>query len=255
MTAFNPQTNQVHLEPGDHSTTVTLTFVPLKMERRHCVIILRNDNVGEIILSVKATVQLPFPTLPQTSKETDSHFFTHTDTQTLHLKAYVGESVNEDLLLSSDNPALERAVLEVCGWSMSDVELKRRLLTNSMKHAALETAMNCLEINQKTMTATDGIQPDFDKLVFRVDGANDYFKLPSMITVPAHKGGAARFPVQFIADVPGQYECHVVLVSAHDVRMFIIECTVLARGTQAQLEFTTTAMQPLTQDIPIVSQI
>jgi hypothetical protein len=45
----------------------------------------------------------------------------------------------------------------------------------------------------------------------------------------------------------------VVLRSAHDVRVLIVESTVLVRGRGAWLEFTTAATQPLTQDIPIVN--
>ena len=251
MTVFNSQADRVYLEPS-LPTTLTLTFVPLKMERRHCTIVLHNDDIGDIILSIRATVQLPLPTLPQT-RGTDSRFFINVETQTLHLKAYAGETINEELLVISENESLQKALLEVCRWGMSEVELKRRMLTDSMKHAALTTAMRCLELEEKTPEATDDIAEDLDKLVFRVDGANELFKLPDTIAVPAGKGGVVGFPVQFRAEEPGQFECHVTLTSAHDVRVFIIECTVLCRGRQAKLEFTTTAMQPLTQDIPIVS--
>jgi hypothetical protein len=99
----------------------------------------------------------------------------------------------------------------------------------------------------------DSSSQDLDKLVFRVDGTNENFKLPESISVPARKGGVMRFPVQFCAEKPGQYECHVTLTSPHDVRVFIIESTVMARGWHAQLEFTIAAMQSLTQDIPIVN--
>ena len=105
------------------------------------------------------------------------------------------------------------------------------------------------------MTATDNMHQDLDKLVFRVDGTDKTFLLPESIAVPASGGGVVQFPVQFHAEEPGQYECRVMLTSAHDVRVFIIESTVMARGRYAELEFTTTAMQPLTQDIPLVSEM
>ena len=59
--------------------------------------------------------------------------------------------------------------------------------------------------------------------------------------------------MKFCSAEEGQYECHVVLESHHDIRIVIIESTVMARGRQAQLEFDTQAMQPVIQDIPIVS--
>ena len=251
MRVFNPHAHQVYLEPGV-PTTLTLTFVPLKMEPRHCSVLLQNEDLGEMIISVRATVKLPFPTLPKTSGN-NSQFFVNSDTQTLHLKAYAGETVEEDLILSSENASLESALLEICQWEMSDVELKRRMLTDSLKYAALASAMECLGLEKKVMTATGTICEDVNKLVFRVNGGNENFQVPESIAVPGGSGGVARLPVRFHSEEPGQYECHLILASAHDVRVFIIESTVMARGQCAELEFTTTAMQPLTQDIPLVS--
>ena len=65
--------------------------------------------------------------------------------------------------------------------------------------------------------------------------------------------GTAILPVRFYSDVEGHYECTVTLRSSHDVRVLVIEATVLAQGRHAQLEFNTHAMQPITQDIPLVS--
>lgn len=251
MKVFNPHAHQVYLEPG-LPATLMVTFVPLKMEPRHCSVVLQNEDLGEMIISVRATVKLPFPTLPKISG-TNSQFFVNPNTQTLHLKAYAGETVEEDLILSSENASLESALLEICQWGMSDVELKRRMLTDSLKYAALASAMECLGLEKKFMTATGTIHEDMNKLVFRVDGANENFQLPESVAVPGGSGGVARFPVRFHAEESGQYECHLILTSAHDVRVFIIESTVMVRGQCAELEFTTTAMQPLTQDIPLVS--
>ena len=223
------------------------------MGARHCAIVLSNNTVGEIILSITATVQLPFPTLPKISDGKDSHMFLNSDSQTVHLKACVGESVQESLLISSENPALERALLEVCQWGMDQEELRRRLLTDSLKSAALTTAREFFELENKVLTATDNIEDNLDKISFSVEGTDDNFKFPEVILVPAERGGVGRLAVEFMSEEVGQFECQVVLRSPHDVRVFIIESTVMERGSEVELEFTTTAMQPLTQDIPIVS--
>ena len=73
-----------------------LTFVPVKMEPRHCAIILCIDTLGDIVISIKATMRLPFPTLPK-NKWPNSQFYITTETQILHLKAYAGETVKEEL--------------------------------------------------------------------------------------------------------------------------------------------------------------
>ena len=60
-------------------------------------------------------------------------------------------------------------------------------------------------------------------------------------------------PIKFLAESEGQYECRLILKSVHDVRVVMIESTVLATGRHAQLEFKTKAMLALTQDIPLVN--
>ena len=67
------------------------------------------------------------------------------------------------------------------------------------------------------------------------------------------KLGSAVIPIRFHADKEGQYECHIQLKSGHDMRIIVIESTVLAEGKLAQIEFKTQAIQPLTQNIPVVS--
>lgn len=67
--------------------------------------------------------------------------------------------------------------------------------------------------------------------------------------------GTAILPVLFYSDEDGQYECHVVLRSNYDVRVLVIETTVLARGRHAHLQFDTHALQSVTQDIPLVNSL
>ena len=134
------------------------------------------------------------------------------------------------------------------------MELQRRTLTSSMRYAALAAAMETLGLEKKTKTVSDKIMEGLDKLTFRVEGSNEYFDLPTSVEIPAGQSGTAVLPVCFRAEEPGQYECYVTLSSAHDVRVLIIESTVMARGRFAELELCTAAMQPLTQDIPLVSR-
>ncbi len=65
--------------------------------------------------------------------------------------------------------------------------------------------------------------------------------------------GTTILPVEFHAEREGQYECHIHMASGYDVRTFVIESTVLAKERLAQIEFKTQAVQPLTQNIPVVS--
>ena len=252
MKVFNVKTPRVHLDPGQ-PTTIHLTFVPLKIEPRYCIVLLSNTQLGDIVASVSTTVKLPFPGLPHASGP-DSRFLMNHQTKTLHLKAYAGEKVSDGILLTSQNPAFENAVMEIYKWGLSDVELKQRTLTSSLKHATLVRVMASLGLEKAVVKATAETNKDVGKLAFKVSGANNNFEVPKSAVVPVCQNEAALLPVQFQAKEPGQYECHMVLTSTHDIRVFVIESTVMAQGSLAELEFCTAALKPLTQEIPLVSQ-
>ena len=63
MQLFNPVKSMVHLQPGQPAL-VRIQFVPLKMEPRYCVVVLSNAGLGEVVLSIAATVKLPCPIVP-----------------------------------------------------------------------------------------------------------------------------------------------------------------------------------------------
>ena len=59
-------------------------------------------------------------------------------------------------------------------------------------------------------------------------------------------------PIGFHAESEGQYECRLVVQSPFDIRVLIIESTVLAASRHTEVEFKTKAMMSLTQEIPLV---
>ena len=67
--------------------------------------------------------------------------------------------------------------------------------------------------------------------------------------------GNIVFPIWFHADTEGQYECRVLLKSGYDLRTIFIEATVSSEETITVIEFHTRAIQPLTQNIPVVSMV
>ena len=71
MQLFNPVKSMVHLQPGQPAL-VRIQFVPLKMEPRYCVVVLSNAGLGEVVLSIAATVKLPCPIVPH-SQFSNSH--------------------------------------------------------------------------------------------------------------------------------------------------------------------------------------
>ena len=65
--------------------------------------------------------------------------------------------------------------------------------------------------------------------------------------------GTVSLPVRFSPKSAGHYPCRVVLRSANDIRVYLIECTVNPEGTAAQIEFMAPVHQSVSQEIPIVS--
>ena len=156
--------------------------------------------------------------------------------------------------MTSVNEPFERAMMEVCRWDMGEQELQRRAITNSWRYAALTAAVQSLGLGEKQRATMDEVQGEVGKVVLKVDGENEFFGFPETIEMPVDRTKSVALPIRFHAEDPGQYECYVTLSSAHDVRVFVIESTVMARGRFAELELCTAALQPLTQDIPLVSK-
>lgn len=65
--------------------------------------------------------------------------------------------------------------------------------------------------------------------------------------------GSSLLPIRFQADREGQYECCVFLRSGYDLRAIYIEATATAEERFTQIEFNTQAIQPLTQNVPVVN--
>ena len=264
--------SQIHLESG-HSAAIVLKFVPLTLRPRHCAIVLKNKCLGDIVLSVYATVKHPKPIIPE-SRFLHSATVVNSQTRTLHLKTHAGQTINEEIIICRNNAAFENAMLEICKWHMSPLEMKRRNLSKSFKYAILSTAIATLGMDNESKSCKDGLQEGSEKIVFSVEGNDsEHFKFPQEVSLLVKSGGIcdntcvmcvlvkmmcyvisgiAILPIQFHADSGGQYECRLILKSLYDIRVIIIESTVLAMDRHAQIEFETKATVPVTQDIPLV---
>ena len=178
----------VHLEPGDPKSIV-MKFVPLKRESRRCFIVLSNIELGDLVLSVSASVKHPQPILPQ-SNCLSSFTIVNPQTKTLHLKVHAGQSVEEEIVINSSNIAFENAILEISKWEMSGEELRRRQLTESLRYAALTTAIATLGLDNKVKTYKDDQSGESEVLFFSVHGSDmEHFSLPEEIAVPANNNG------------------------------------------------------------------
>lgn len=84
-----------------------------------------------------------------------------------------------------------------------------------------------------------------------------FFIVSAELTSTALKSLKNSIPlsVTFQPKGPGHYPCQIILKSAHDLRVYQLECTVTPEGSALELEFVSPTHQPVTQDIPVVNII
>lgn len=147
-----------------------------------------DQHLGDIVALLASTVQSPRPTLPCTNS-LNPHTLVNPHTRTLHLKVHAGQTIEEELVVHSNNEAFESAVLEMSQWGMSREELTRRQLTHSLRYAALSTAVAALGL-EGTSKNDDRERQMSEMLHFTVHVSDEeHFKLPHEIAVPAKSSG------------------------------------------------------------------
>lgn len=186
--------SKIFLEPG-YATSFVLKFVPLKLMPRHCAISLKNKELGDIVLSVYATVSLPEPSIPE-SRYLNSSTVVNTQTRTLHLKAHAGQPIEEEIIISSNNVALENALLEISKWDMSQVEIKQRAVSESFKYAILSTAKMILGRGDELQNHQLEGQKE---TVYSIEGSDsEHFCFPGEVCLLANSKGKfkGRFTIR-----------------------------------------------------------
>ena len=251
MKLFHTSTTSVLLK-GKETEKILLDFIPLKMQSRQCCIVLSNPTLGDIVILINATVNLPLPMPPIANRLLSSSHINEV-TRTLHLKATVGEVIKEEIVIQNRNNSFEAIILELSQWEMGENERKKRTNTNSLDYASLQKAMAALNLDSSLKTRWDKMAERSNELHFTVEGDSDLFTTPSTISVPATKHGKALFPIEFSSDTEGRFSCRIVLRSQYDIRVYSVEVMVMDRGRTAELEIVTPALEPITQTIPIVS--
>lgn len=174
---FHSDKELINLDHGS-SSDITIQFVPLKLNTRHCCVVLSDKGVGDIVFSITGVVNKPLPLLPETLHS--NHFtVVNSETRTLHLSATANSTVNESLIIRNPNLSLENALLEITKWKMNENDLKRRLLTESLRYAALSNGVSSLQQKNFLDTCNE------TALIFNVEGSdNTHFIFPGHVKVP-----------------------------------------------------------------------
>ena len=168
---------------------IPVKFVPLKTTPLRCFMVLSDPSVGDLVMSLTSTIQPPRPSLPHTN-HLNPHTLVNAHTHTLHLKVHAGQAIEEELVIHSSNKAFESAVLEMSQWRMSEEELRRRQLTQSLRYASLSTAIAALGLDTTTKKYLNDHTEDSEMLYFTVQVSDqEHFAMPEKISVPAKNLG------------------------------------------------------------------
>lgn len=185
MNFFHCDECRISLDP-DTATVLTIQFIPLKFNDRHCSIILSNPTQGDIVLSLIAHVKKPLPVLPQTLYR-DHHTTINQESKTLHLNSFSGQSLTEEIIIQNSNLAFENALLEISKWKLSEEELKWHSLTKSLKYATLSNCVSKLGLGECVNIHDDGAHK---YILFSIEESNDHqFLFPREVRVPTNVKG------------------------------------------------------------------
>ena len=168
------------------STSVTIQFVPLKPNARHCSVVLSSPHLGDLVLSVCALVDPPQPILPEMLHSNPSTVI-NVESKTLHLNTTIKSAVKESILIRNSNICLEEALLEISKWGLNERDLKNELLSDSLHYAALAHGISRLDIGNCLNVSSNELE---EAVVFTVSGSdNQHFIFPEQVSAPTSTPG------------------------------------------------------------------
>ncbi|XP_048577373.1 cilia- and flagella-associated protein 47-like isoform X2 [Nematostella vectensis] len=280
LSAFWCPVPSVHLD-GKSLSTIEVHFLPFSTGHRQCSVLFINDKIGEFLYSIEATALLPLPSLlpnidsPHTIRISSAAAaqrgrgtFGGND-RVVYWKSDCDEVFTEELSLPLTNTAREHALAIAAQQRMSDREFQRRQLTGTLSSSTVTARVASMGLGGDMFlhAADPSIKKSLDLALtrFNVETSSKYFKTPSYVSIPTGadnsmdlsrkrtSNNTVMIPVTFKPNGAGHYPCQVVLRSAHDIRVYQVECTVSPEGSSLELEFNSPTHQSVTQDVPVVN--
>ncbi|XP_054654983.1 cilia and flagella-associated protein 47-like [Dunckerocampus dactyliophorus] len=262
---FLSTVSSVSLKPGQ-SDIISVHFLPFCPGTKYCAVLLVCPQVGDVVYLVKATADLPLPslfivkpssnifTIPGNSAGTDGCV------SVLRLRCTVGQMCDEVIGLPLTNTAWENGLAIWAQHRMSATEFQRRMLTYTLHSSTVRTSMAACMLSKKQVQLR-GV--DHSKgIEYSVEVSLPlYFSVPSTVTIPLKKDvniwknptdhECVKLPLRFRADCVGQFTCKMVLRSCFDTRVYLMEALVASPGGSVHLDFSSPAQHSVTQDIPL----
>ncbi|PFX34680.1 Calponin-likey domain-containing protein 2 [Stylophora pistillata] len=287
LSAFWSPIKNIHLE-ANCSATAEIHFLPFDVGFRQCSILFINEKIGEFLYCIEAIATPPLPSpVPVVasphSVRISSAAAARTgrgafggDERVVYWKCDNDESFTEDLYIPLVNETRENALAIAAQQRMSEQEFQRRMLTGTLTSCSVTASVAALGLGgDKFLHPGDSkMKKALEREIteFHTELSSKYFQAPSKVIIPASidqksaeltsgtlKSGPLRntvsLPVSFQPNGPGHYPCRIVLKSAHDMRVYQLECTVTPVGSALELEFTSPTHQSVTQDIPVRRQV
>ncbi|XP_030107333.1 cilia and flagella-associated protein 47 isoform X1 [Mus musculus] len=209
----------------------------------------------------------------------------------LYLNCKPHQILDMDLKIPLTNEAKEKALAFAAQQQMSTLEYERRAISGTLESSTIRAAVALLGLTKieclllfnmsklkkpKSILYTTELSlpahfniprkiyipqipepPDFHMQSLQikpqiVSGERPFQKpLPS---IQAALEGTVSIPLRFAPLGSGRYPCKLLLLSRHDVRVYLLEGIVNEEVPEAELLFKTPAFQPLTQNIPIKNE-
>ncbi|XP_068124444.1 cilia- and flagella-associated protein 47 [Hyperolius riggenbachi] len=262
-----------------------VNFLPFNLGKRFCTVIFTNREIGDFVCMIEGTGTPPLPSsfIPvdspnalhvnnSLSDSTESH-------KTYYLKCKENCVLEEDLKIPLINERREKALAVAAQMQMSLLEYERRKVTGTLESSSIRAAVAACGVNREEVRSScrSSCFSSFSKKLQCVEydvevNMPEHFKIPKTISIPVSsksqvatghistdghlcngqdKENGVSFSVKFVPEKPGRYPCKILLRSAHDVRVYMIECVVNPSSSETEFEFITPAGEALIQDIPI----
>nr|DBA33280.1 TPA: hypothetical protein GDO54_000991 [Pyxicephalus adspersus] len=236
---------------------------------------LKHENycrIGDFVYLIEGT---GIPPLPSSFSPVDSPnvFPVNGSTnskETYYLKCKENCILEENLKIPLVNERMEKALAIAAQMQMSLLEYERRKVTGTLESSSVRAALAASGVNREDVNLSfrsSSFSKKFNSIQYDVEiSMPEHFEIPKQIFIPVsaksrlpfghasakeNKENGVSFPMKFVPEKPGRYPCKILLRSAHDVRVYMIECVVNPSSSETEFEFITSAGEALIQDIPI----
>ena len=218
-------------------TTLNIEFVPICMKSYRCLILLRNENLGEILYEIIGNV-----TPPQQIQESIS---CKTVSNTPH---------DLSLSISCKNNFLFKAIAYV---QVKSETMNTFISKDKLSNMVLQRSRDISTVYMKNFKSVNflvSLSSSFFKLpsenyqttknIFSTNrNIKTYFQIDNLLTKQLH--------LTFSPTTPGKFPCKLVLQSDYDVRIYAIDGIAKPETKFASIEFETFAGVESSQTIPI----